>query len=350
MGKYHVEGDDNEAEGYFEWQPRKKATFWAKVYCKRLTPTAPWGIRFEITLSGQFNMSNVLSKFRRGGWQKLNVYGHVGVGGAISLDPNRNDEVCGVIPAGIMFEYNITPLLALNLNLEGRWHTNRFRDVVFNSNGVVIFAATAGIRVKLGTRNHIRNVCRLCDYEAAFKSPAITDEALKHLQCLLDDTCEEAAKNKSAVEDANRQIDALKREIDNLKMREAAPAPATTLTPTPASAPAIVSAPYPKTITFDFAKADLKPEFYPYLNEIASELMKTKAHIAVIGHADIVGDSVNNMRLSITRAKVVANYLNRKGVDNKQLATKGMSDTQPVADNKTDEGRQKNRRVEFVIQ
>ncbi|MCL2097301.1 MAG: OmpA family protein [Bacteroidales bacterium] len=299
-----------------------------------------YGHTNEFTLSGQFNISNMVAKYRHGSWQKFNTYGHIGVGGAISLDPNKSNEVCGVMPIGIRFEYNVSPLLALNMNFEGRWHTNRFRDVAFNPNGVAIFGITAGIRIKLGTRNHIRNVCSLCDYEAAFIKPSADDEALKRLQCLLDDTCDEVAKSKSAVEDANRQIDALKREIDNLKTREETPAPK----------PEPVTVNYSKTITFDFAMAVLNHCFYPYLDEVATEMISTKAHVMVVGHADAIGDSSSKMRLSLNRANAVVSYLAGKGVDRRQLTAKGMSDTQPIGDNKTEEGRQQNRRVEFVIQ
>jgi len=331
-----------------------------------------YGHTNEITLSGQFNLANLLSKFRYGIWKKFNTYGHIGVGGAISLDRNRNNEICGVIPIGILFEYNITQLLALNLNLEGRWHSNSFREVVHRPGGVLIFSANLGIRIKLGTTNHIRHY----DYEVTFFSPSATDETINRLQAILDDIYEEAAKHKNAVEEANYQIDALKREIDNLKMGGITPnAPAattsvhatttvpvtsaptavtTTATSAPTAAPAITT-PKPvaiqdlKIITFDAGKSELNPAFYSYLSEIASELRKTKTPITITGHSDDTGDPTNSMRLSISRAKAVADYLISKGVNAKQITTKGMSDTQPIADNKTDEGRQKNRRVELVI-
>ena len=300
-----------------------------------------YGHTNEITFSGQFNISNMLSKFRRGAWEKFNAYVHFGVGGAISLDPSRKNKLCGVMPAGLMFEYNITPLLALNLNLEGRWHTNTFRDVAFNPNGVLIFSGTVGLRIKLGTRNHIRNICRLCDYEAAFQTAVLNNDndALLQLQKQLGDANYETIKNKSAIDDAARQIDALKREIDNMRKKEATPE-------TTATAPAE----FPATIGFDFSRSNLKSDFYPYLDEVALKLIQTRMDIAVIGHTDNVGDPVRNMKLSIARANAVANYLIKKGVDNSQLTIKGMSDTHPIADNNTEEGRTKNRRVEFVKQ
>ncbi|MCL2097302.1 MAG: OmpA family protein [Bacteroidales bacterium] len=296
-----------------------------------------YGHSNEFTLSGQFNLSNVVAKYRRGDWQKLNAYGHIGVGGSIA-----NDNVCGVIPIGIRFEYNVSPILALNMNFEGRWHSASFRDVAFNPNGVAIFGITAGIRVKLGTRNHIRNVS-LPSYEETFVKPVVDDGALKKLQCI--ETCDDLAKSKD-LEAANRQIETLKREVDELKKKEAAPAPA----PAPV-APAPEPAPAPaKTVTFDFAQAELKPAFYPFLDEVAEELMRTKAQATVIGHADITGETDSNMTLSIHRANVVVEYLVRKGVDSRQLFAKGMGDTQPIANNNTEEGREQNRRVEIVIQ
>jgi len=294
----------------------------------------------DLAISGRFNVSNVLAKFRSGHWQKLNSYLHVGAGASIARTPRGTNLIGGVVPAGAMLEYNITPLLALNMDIGVCVHNNRFREV---RKKLVYPTATVGIRVKLGAGNHIRNVS-LPDYEAAFTSSSgVSDEAIKQLQRQLKDTDAEAAKNKNAVEEAKRQIDALRREVESLKaMKETAAATANTTAP--------AAGLFSRTVTFDFAKAELKPSFYPFLDEVAAELVKTDARVAVIGHTDIIGDAATNMRLSVRRANVVANYLTKKGVPAKQVTTKGMGFTQPIADNKTEEGRQKNRRVEFVVQ
>lgn len=71
--------------------------------------------------------------------------------------------------------------------------------------------------------------------------------------------------------------------------------------------------------------------------------------VEVQGHTDSTGKAAHNMKLSRARAKSVQTYLTEKGIDAKRLKSKGYGLTKPIADNDTDEGKQKNRRVEFHI-
>ncbi len=105
-------------------------------------------------------------------------------------------------------------------------------------------------------------------------------------------------------------------------------------------------------ILFETGKSDLKPESTPTLKEIAAAL---KAHpdlkVEIQGHTDNVGKAADNMTLSDARAAAVKTALvSQYGVNAAQLTTKGYGDTKPVADNKTTEGRQNNRRVDLVKQ
>lgn len=103
-------------------------------------------------------------------------------------------------------------------------------------------------------------------------------------------------------------------------------------------------------VFFDFDKAELKAESYPELNRIAS-LLKEKSgiQIEITGHTDAVGTPDYNLDLSKRRAKAVVQYLNEKGIDTNRMQVKFFGESKPVADNKTIEGRKKNRRVEFRI-
>jgi len=104
-------------------------------------------------------------------------------------------------------------------------------------------------------------------------------------------------------------------------------------------------------ILFETAKADLKPELKENLAEVAG-ILKTllmESSVVVEGHTDNVGGATSNKRLSEQRASAVLKYLIERGVDKKRLKSVGYGLTKPVADNKTDEGRAKNRRVELVI-
>jgi outer membrane protein OmpA-like peptidoglycan-associated protein len=71
--------------------------------------------------------------------------------------------------------------------------------------------------------------------------------------------------------------------------------------------------------------------------------------IEISGHTDNISSKSFNKELSKKRANSVANYLIKKGIDRKRFTTEGFGYSKPIADNKTEKGRQKNRRVEFKI-
>ncbi len=101
---------------------------------------------------------------------------------------------------------------------------------------------------------------------------------------------------------------------------------------------------------FDFGKSEILKESYPELNRVLRFLNeKPEIKILIEGHTDNVGSAKTNLQLSEKRAKAVADYLINMGIDRNRLSTKGYGNTKPVADNNTEDGRQQNRRVEFVI-
>ena len=106
----------------------------------------------------------------------------------------------------------------------------------------------------------------------------------------------------------------------------------------------------PDGVTFDFAKYDLKPQFYPALNTIASTLKEyNQTIVEVSGHTDSVGSDAANQTLSERRANAVAAYLTGQGVQQSRLEVVGMGERYPVAGNDTDSGRALNRRVEIRL-
>ncbi len=136
-----------------------------------------------------------------------------------------------------------------------------------------------------------------------------------------------------------------------------APAPAPVVAPPPpppaAAAPA---APVSEKVTFaadaffDFDKSVLKPEAKAKLDDLVA---KTKAValevIIAVGHTDAVGADAYNQKLSVARSEAVKAYLVSKGIEKNRVYTEGKGEKQPVADNKTAEGRAKNRRVEIEV-
>jgi OOP family OmpA-OmpF porin len=135
----------------------------------------------------------------------------------------------------------------------------------------------------------------------------------------------------------------------------AAPAPA----PAPAPAAAPAAAPQPPAATkvtyaadafFDFDKSVLKPEGKAKLDDLVGKVKDINLEVIIaVGHTDSVGTDAYNQRLSVRRAESVKAYLVSKGIEKNRVYTEGKGEKQPVADNKTAEGRAKNRRVEIEV-
>jgi OmpA-OmpF porin, OOP family len=129
----------------------------------------------------------------------------------------------------------------------------------------------------------------------------------------------------------------------------AAPAPA----PVPAPAPAPAPAPVVKEIItfnllFDFDKATIRDDMVPMLEQAQKILNEDPAATYVIaGHTCSIGTDAYNQKLSERRAAAVKNWLVSNGIAGERLETVGYGETQPKYDNKTDEGRTLNRRVEI---
>ncbi len=105
-----------------------------------------------------------------------------------------------------------------------------------------------------------------------------------------------------------------------------------------------------KNFNYSFGKTDLDSEAKSYLEEMYTLLKNNpKYKLQVIGHTDNVGRPQVNYKLSSERARVVADYLISIGLESERVAFSGMGDTDPIADNDTEDNKSKNRRVEFII-
>lgn len=106
----------------------------------------------------------------------------------------------------------------------------------------------------------------------------------------------------------------------------------------------------PGNVTFAFDSADLSPQFFPVLDNVASTLGQyNQTVIEVAGHTDNVGTDAYNQALSQRRAQAVANYLGGKGVMQQRMMVVGAGETHPIASNDSEAGRAENRRVEITI-
>ena len=133
----------------------------------------------------------------------------------------------------------------------------------------------------------------------------------------------------------------------------------------PAAAPAAVApapapaAPAPTVATkvtfaadafFDFNKSVVKPEGKAKLDDLVGKIKDISLEVIIaVGHTDSVGSDAYNQKLSVKRSEAVKAYLVSKGIEKNRVYTEGKGEKQPVADNKTAEGRAKNRRVEIEV-
>jgi OOP family OmpA-OmpF porin len=106
-------------------------------------------------------------------------------------------------------------------------------------------------------------------------------------------------------------------------------------------------------LTFEFNKAIILPISYPSLDELSQTLKDPQAatwKLKIDGHTDNKGSDDYNLKLSQQRADAVKSYLISKGVSADKITSTGFGESKPIASNDTDEGRSKNRRVEFTIE
>ena len=103
---------------------------------------------------------------------------------------------------------------------------------------------------------------------------------------------------------------------------------------------------------FDVDKADLKPQGKEQIKKYrdgAQAEMSRADKIRVTGHTDSTGSADYNQKLSMRRAEAVRDYLVSLGADRSKMEVSGMGEANPIADNKTREGRAQNRRVELIV-
>src|SRR5882672_9947213 len=137
---------------------------------------------------------------------------------------------------------------------------------------------------------------------------------------------------------------------------EPAPAPAPAPAPKPEPKPEAKPKPVAEKVTFaadvpfDFDKTVIKPEGRSKLDDLAGKVKSINLEVVIaIGHADSIGSDEYNQKLSVRRAEAVKAYLVSKGIETNRIYTEGKGEKQPVASNKTAEGRAKNRRTEIEV-
>lgn len=104
-----------------------------------------------------------------------------------------------------------------------------------------------------------------------------------------------------------------------------------------------------KNLEYDFDRSSVRDNYYIKLNELAKTMIDDNYAVSLKGYADSIGAYKYNWVLSDQRATNVKKYLISKGVKKNRIITTPFGSTEPIANNGTIEGRQKNRRVEIII-
>ncbi|AEG92887.1 OmpA family protein [Ramlibacter tataouinensis] len=106
----------------------------------------------------------------------------------------------------------------------------------------------------------------------------------------------------------------------------------------------------PSDISFDTGRADIKPNLRPILDQFASGLSgQPNTEVRIIGHTDNTGADAVNDPLSVQRAQAARDYLAARGVDPRRIMVAGRGEREPIADNGSEAGRARNRRVEIYL-
>lgn len=106
----------------------------------------------------------------------------------------------------------------------------------------------------------------------------------------------------------------------------------------------------PSDVSFDVGRSDIKPNFAPILDRFAQTLNENPTTtVRITGHTDSTGSDAINDPLSVNRAASTRNVLTARGVNSQRIAIDGRGSREPIADNSSDAGRAKNRRVEIYV-
>ena len=339
------------------------------------------GRTHDAVVYGSVNLMNLLIPNRTDFWSQMNIYGDAGVGvgfyqyklsdannNVIVDSRNMGDGVPETVmaKAGLNLEYNLGRTVAIGGEVQYRYY-DRANLGGYNmpTGSSDALTATIGLKFKFGAtgnKQHARNIS-MCEYYPK-PAPVIIEKIVK-------DNTIETTNRLNALEIENDSINAQnKRLSDEMKaMSYRNSKPATTvivqnndaltdkiqklendLKDLSAKNKGVVNASF-DNIEFELGSDKLSSNSFSTLDRIAVVLVRNPgwAKLNVAGHTDSSGSAKFNQKLSRNRANSVKNYLLDKNVPAASISVSGYGEDRPIASNKTNDGRQKNRRVEFQI-
>ena len=356
------------------------------------------GTAHEGNIFASINMLNLFYQSRK---QRWNIYGTVGWGLSFysaetvwSEGPNKGQPIPAVdnngkvidgmymklddgrgyvIPLGLHVEYNISRTFALGLNGEYRMHNKDNLEgspinIRKGNSNDAFSVLTLSLRHKLFFGKQREMHVRTSTYAEVIpmkdnkKEIAALQDDVEDLKDAIEDMqaaqacCKDATNRISDLEDAMRKIadleDQLAKKPETIIIREEKVVKE--------EKPAIEADAQERIqkafdlalrgIQFETDKAIIKTVSYPILDNVVNIMREhPDFELDIIGHTDNVGSAPYNLNLSNRRAQSVRQYLIDRGIDASRLTADGKGLTKPIATNTTVEGRQQNRRVEFVV-
>lgn len=299
---------------------------------------------------GSVNLSNLFSPARQGKfWKATNIYTNFGIGaGAYDYETATGTEsdfkVAPLAAAGLNIEFNLGKKWALGVGGDYRWH---FRD---DLSGAKLGRNTESVNAQLllrykfnaGKKKHVRNLTTAEFYPQP--APVVVvdnipnEEVMNRIKTLENQNNQNKQKIQELEQKSariNQEVVRAENKIQNLEHHD----PVANL---------VV-----ENIQFVLNQKDLSTTNRAILDQVAAILlanMNSWKSLEISGYTDATGAESGNIRLSETRAKLVANYLMSKGISSSRITSvKGFGSIKPIADNATAAGRDMNRRVEVNI-
>ncbi len=296
------------------------------------------GAVMEPTLFGSANLSNLFLKNRKG--PKINIYAKAGFGVGFTnndLPGGVDNEINPSFMGAIHPEYDLSKSFAIGLEVTARYYAketigglgskDRFDDAM---------TAMLTLRYNIGSSNHLRHVT-LEEFYPAIPPKTFVQE-LKTTMIQGDSYDDSKLINRLDNLDRQNQniqnrLTRLENDLRNLKEQEKG---------------SKVNASF-ENIEFDFDSSKLTDESVKVLNQILSILKEvaTWSSFKVNGYTDNIGSEAYNLKLSQARVETVKEYLVANGISADVITTEGHGEADPIADNATKEGRERNRRVTF---
>jgi len=337
------------------------------------------GRTHDAVVYGSVNLMNLLIPNRTDFWSQMNIYGDAGVGvgfyqyklsdannNVIVDSRNMGDGVPETVmaKAGLNLEYNLGRTVAIGGEVQYRYY-DRANLGGYNmpTGSSDALTATIGLKFKFGAngdKQHARNIS-MCEYYPK-PAPVIVEKIVK-------DNTIETTNRLNALEIENDSIIAQNKRLSDEMKAMSYRKPATTvivqnndaltdkiqklendLKDLSAKNKGVVNASF-DNIEFELGSDKLSSNSFSTLDRIAVVLVRNPgwARLNVAGHTDSSGSAKFNQKLSRNRANSVKNYLLDKNVPAASISVSGYGEDRPIASNKTNDGRQKNRRVEFQI-